>query len=192
MRIIAGKYKGRKLIESSHFKDLRPTSDKNRENLFNILFSSKKIKETNFDIENCDFLDVFAGSGAVAFEALSRGAKSATLIDKNRDHLNLAKENSQILDAQNIEYFTFDLSRKIPSFGKSYNLIFIDPPYDKNLAAISLQNLLDSGWIANNAIIVVEHSDKEKLENISENFEILEERKYKDTVFTFLKKNLIY
>lgn len=188
MRIITGKYRGRKLIESSKFKDLRPTSDKNRENLFNILFSSKEILSSGFAIENCDFLDAFAGSGAVSFEALSRGARSASLIDKNRDHLNLAKQNAENFGEKNLKYFCFDLSKKIPSADKEYNLIFIDPPYNKNLIQPALQNLLESGWIAHNAIIIIEHSIGEKLENISEEFEVLLVRQYKETVFTFLKK----
>jgi 16S rRNA (guanine966-N2)-methyltransferase len=185
MRIIAGKHRGRKLLESKDFKELRPTSDKNRENLFNILLSSKKFQELDFEIENCDFLDVFAGSGAVALEALSRGAKSASLIDKNRDHLELAKQNAQNFGENGLEYYCFDLSKSIFKNNHQFNLVFIDPPYNKNLALISLKNLVDASWIAKDAIIMVEHFFAENLQNLPENVQFLEERKYKETIFSF-------
>ena len=96
MRIIAGKYRGRKLTESLHLKDLRPTTDTNRENLFNILYSSKELKQIGFELTNCNLLDVFCGTAAISFEALSRNAQSATLIDTNRQHLAIAKSNADL------------------------------------------------------------------------------------------------
>ncbi len=186
MRIIAGKHRGRKLLESKHFKkDLRPTSDKNRENLFNVLFSSKKIKEIGFEITDSNFLDVFSGSGAVALEALSRGAKSAALVDKNRDHLDLSKENFELLGEKNVEFFCVDVTKSVFKNNRQYNLIFIDPPYYKNLAAKALLNLTESGWIADNSLIIIEHSLDENLDEIKQKFELLEERKYKDMMFSF-------
>jgi len=192
MRIIAGKYRGRKLVEARHLKELRPTTDANRESLFNILSSSKIIKETGFELQNCDFLDAFCGSGAVSFEALSRGVKSATLIDKNRDHLEIAKENALILKETNLEYFYFDLTRKSPKAKKEHTLIFIDPPYSKNLAAAAFENLLNTGWIANNSLIVIEHSFLENLQPVADKLELLEQRKYKDTIFSFYKLRLAF
>ncbi len=192
MRVIAGKYRGRKLVDSSHLKELRPTTDSNRENLFNILSSSRIIKESGFDLQDCDILDVFCGTGAVSFEALSRGAKSATLIDKNRDHLEIAKNNAAILKENNVEYFCSDLSRLLPKPKKQYDLIFIDPPYSKNLAAIAFKNLIKSGWIANNALIIIEHSFSENLQEIETELELLEQRKYKETIFSFFKIKLAF
>ena len=185
MRIIAGKHRGRKLLEGKDFRGLRPTSDKNRENLFNILLSSPKIKQAGFEISNCNFLDVFSGTGAVALEALSRGFKSASLVDNNRDHLNLAKDNAEILGENNLEYFCIDVSRSIFKNHQQYNLIFIDPPYNKNLAAIATQNLLNAGWISDKAFIVIEHFIGEKLDLTDHRLRLLEQRKYKDTVFSF-------
>jgi 16S rRNA (guanine966-N2)-methyltransferase len=188
MRIITGKHKGRKLTEAKHLKDLRPTTDSNRESLFNILTSSKIIKETGFELQDCDLLDAFCGTGAVSFEALSRGIKSATLIDKNRDHLEIAQDNATILKENNLEYFCFDLTRKNPKAKKEHTLIFIDPPYSKNLAAPAFENLLNTGWIANNALIIIEHSFQENLQPIAEKLKLLEQRKYKETIFSFYKQ----
>ncbi|MBM5782994.1 MAG: methyltransferase domain-containing protein, partial [Pelagibacterales bacterium] len=101
MRIVAGKFRGKNLVKSDHLKDLRPTTDKNREALFNILSSGKNIKELGFKILNSNVLDVCCGTGAVAFEALSRGANSAFLIDKNQTHLKIVKENILNLGLQN-------------------------------------------------------------------------------------------
>jgi 16S rRNA (guanine966-N2)-methyltransferase len=187
MRIIAGKYRGRKLIDTKHLKDLRPTTDANRENLFNIILSSKNIKEIGFELKNCNVLDVFCGTGAISFEAISRGARSATLIDKNRLHLENAQENAKILKESNLEYLCLDLSHKMPKAKQQFNLIFIDPPYSKNLAAIAVQNLIDSGWIENQALIIIEHSSLENLQPLERKLEQLEQRRYKETFFTFLK-----
>ncbi len=173
------------MLECKAFRDMRPTSDKNRENLFNILFSSKQIKETGFKIENCNFLDVFSGSGAVALEALSRGIKSASLIDNNREHLALAKANAEMIGELNLEYFCADVSKAIFKNHHQYNLIFIDPPYRKNLAAIAVQNLMKAGWIANNALIIIEHSLDENLDSLEPKLQLLERRQYKDMCFGF-------
>jgi 16S rRNA (guanine966-N2)-methyltransferase len=192
MSIITGKHRGRKLLECKDFRTLRPTSDKNRENLFNVLFSSGKIRQTGFEIDNCNFLDVFCGSGAVALEAISRGTKSASLIDNNRDHLDLAKANAELLKENDLEFFCFDATKPIFKNRQQYNLIFIDPPYYKNLAAIAAINLLNAGWIADNALIIIEHFLDENLESLTEKFELLEQRKYKETIFSFYKNKACF
>lgn len=192
MRIIAGKYRGKKLVDAKHLNNLRPTTDSNRENLFNILSSSKLIKETGLELQNCNLLDAFCGTGAISFEALSRGAKSATLIENNGEHLNLAKENAAILKESNLKYFCFDLSKSIPLSKKQHNLIFIDPPYSKNLALIAVENLVKSGWVADNALIIIEHSFSENLQPTQNKLFFLQQRKYKDTIFSFYKIKLAF
>ena len=187
MRIIAGKHRGRKLIDCSHLKGLRPTTDANRENLFNIILSSKKIAAIGFDINEANVLDVFSGSGAVSLEALSRGAKFATLIDNNRYHLEIAEENAELLK-ENLECFCFDISRSIFKTTKKYNLIFIDPPYSKNLVNIALKNLNSSNCIQKNALVIIEHHQNELLDIDENEFLNLEVKKYKETVFSFFVK----
>lgn len=155
MRIVAGKFRGKNLAKSDHLKSLRPTTDKNREALFNILSSAKFIKEIGFRIDDAAVLDVCCGSGAVAFEALSRGAKSVFLIDNFRAHLDLAKKNSEILNVQNeIEILCADV-KNLPKNEKFFDLVFIDPPYAEDYSAI-IKNLLEQNWIQKKSLIVVE------------------------------------
>jgi len=186
MRIIGGKYRGRKLVEAKHLKDLRPTTDANRENLFNILFSSKTIKNTGFELQNCNLLDVFCGTGAISFEAISRGAKSATLIDNNQKHLEIAQTNGSFLKESHLEYFYFDVTKPIKKTAKQHNLVFIDPPYSKNLASISFKNLVNAGWIDQTALIIIEHCPMENLQPLETKLRLLEQRKYGETIFSFL------
>lgn len=185
MRIISGKYRGRILVDCSKLKDLRPTTDRNRESLFNILNSSKILKEINFDLSNANLLDLFCGSGAVSFEALSRGIKSATLIDNNAKHLQIAKQNSEILKETNVNFFQNDLSKPLFTSNKKYNFIFIDPPYSQDLIHKTLDNLVASKWMEDGALIVIEHA-KEELIKFNERFELLDQRQYGISIFTFL------
>ncbi len=188
MRIISGKYKAKKLADCKHLKDLRPTTDSNRENLFNILQFSKKInnwQKTDFKLSNYNFLDVFCGSGAVSFEALSRGVISATLVDFNKDHLTLAKENAKILNENNINFLCLDLSKKVIAAQKKYNLIFIDPPYSKNIAQVAINNLIEAGWIEKNALVIIEHCLNENLKDLNKELQPIEQRQYKQTTFSF-------
>ena len=196
MRIIAGKYKGRKLLDSSKLKELRPTTDSNRESLFNILSSAKFLREIDFDLKNCQILDLFSGSGAVSFEALSRGAKSTTLIDKSFEHITLSKKNAEILGEEaNCQFITFDLTKPLNHLfdsDKIFDLIFIDPPYGQNLINKILGNLSQSNFLQKNItvgknVIVVERTSKEEIDpQILGNFTLLGEKKYSKTIFTFL------
>ena len=188
MRIVAGKFRGRKLLDSSHLKALRPTTDANRESLFNILSSAKFIKEIGFEIHNCQIIDVCCGSGAVAFEALSRGVEFATLIDNSKAHLDLARDNAKLLQVENQCNFLFgdikNISQKSEE-NKLRSIIFIDPPYDEDYQMI-LDNLIKNNWIKQNDLLVVEATKNSKL-NFDSNFlRILETRNYGITSFSFL------
>lgn len=189
MRIISGKYRGRKLSDSSKLRSLRPTTDSNRENIFNIFASSKKLEEISFKLEQSEVLDVFCGTGSISFEAISRGAKRATLIDNNRDHLELAKSNANLLAITNIKFIQIDILKPIPkNYDENYNLIYIDPPYSQNMAQKSLENLNQSGWIKNNALITIERSSDEKISFSEQEFKIIDQRRYGRTIFDFLLK----
>lgn len=185
MRIITGKHKGRKLLDCYKLKDLRPTTDRNREGLFNILSSGAFLE--NFDLRKCDLLDVFSGSGSISFEALSRGLRSATLIDINPDHIELSKNNAKILgEERNCQFINFDLSKPIFQSNQSYNLIFIDPPYHKNLIEGALSNLIKGNFITKDALIIIEYSvyDEVDLSKIKE-LNLIAEKKYSKTIFNF-------
>ena len=189
MRIISGKYKNRKLLDCKKLKDLRPTTDKNRESLFNILNSAKFLQDINFDLTKSDLLDVFSGSGSISFEALSRGVRSVTLIDKNREHLELSKQNAKILNEEaKCNFIIFDLSKPIFKSDRNYNLIFIDPPYASNLILSSIKNLITANFIKKKAIIIIEHSTHEEINPKElEDLKFLAERRYSKTIFSFFQ-----
>ena len=188
MRIIAGKDRGRKLFDCSKLKSLRPTTDSNRESLFNILGSSKALREIDFELDGVDVLDVFCGSGAISFEALSRGARSATLIDNNYTHLQIAKENAAILKSQNIDFVQMDALKITPFSKRKYGFIFIDPPYGKDMEIKTLEGLNNVQLIKDKALIVIECSRESELDARLdlEKFILLDKRKYGISVFYFL------
>ncbi len=185
MRIISGKFRGRKLFDSKALKTLRPTTDMAREALFNILFSARFLKEINFSFDNCNFLDVCAGSGAVAFEALSRGAKSAVLIENNFAHLDLIKKNSEILKVENDVKISRLDATKLPQNSEFFDVVFIDPPYEDTYLPI-VESLIKNSWIQKNSLIVIEFKTKNKeiskIEDLLKTFEI---RSYGSTSFGF-------
>lgn len=183
MRIVAGKFRGKNLAKSDHLKSLRPTTDKNREALFNILSSAKFIKEIGFKIDGATVLDVCCGSGAVAFEALSRGAKSVFLIDNFKAHLDLAKKNSELLKVENEVKIFFADVKNLPKTEKFFDLIFIDPPYAEDYSAI-IKNLLEKNWIQKKSLVVVEF--KTSMEDfVSPPLQVLDLRHYGKTSFAF-------
>lgn len=182
MRIISGELKGRKLIDSSHLKDLRPTTDRNREALFNILNSAKSLREIAFSIEDLSVLDICCGTGAVAFEALSRGAKNALLIDKNFKHLEVAKENAKNLALENKTEFLLTDVEKLALAKKTYDLIYIDPPYSIDAKNI-VKNLLERNWVHEKSLIIIESAKEINYEECG--LRMLDSRKYGISRFQF-------
>lgn len=195
MRIISGKFKGKKILSDLKSKDLRPTTDFNRENLFNILSSPKFIEKFNFNIQDSSIIDLCCGTGAVGFEFLSRGAKKAIFVDSNFRHLEIAKKNAQNFDLKNAVFFAeIDVknSKILTKFlekQNDFNAIFIDPPYQENYEII-LDNIKNcaTGFLEN-ALIIVEFSSGNKISNyFIDNFEIVEIKKYGKISFAFLAK----
>lgn len=184
MRIVAGKLKGKKLTDSSHLKGLRPTTDKNREALFNILSSAKFIREINFSLEGVNILDLCCGTGAVAFEAISRGAEAALLIDKNSQHLEIAKKNAKILQVENQIKFLLCDAEKLPNATKTYELIYIDPPYAHNASQL-IKNLIEKNWLDKNSLIAIETAE---INFDADDLQLLDQRRYGKTHFSFYQK----
>lgn len=133
LRIIGGKWRSRQLTFPSNVDGLRPTADRIRETIFNWLQS---------DIINRVCLDVFSGSGALGLEALSRGAKSCTFIEKSRPAYLQLQKNLKLLDAQNANCLFGDALKILESHAESYDLIFLDPPFKQQLLPAML-NLID-------------------------------------------------
>jgi len=168
LRIVGGKYRGKKLF-SPLTDDVRPSSDRLRESLFNILYSKLKA------FDNLSFLDVFAGTGAMGLEALSRGFSPVGLIDKDTTSV---LKNTALFDkeANNLHLIKADVAR-LPVSKIKYDVIFSDAPYDKGLNELALQNLSQSGFIKDGALCIVETRFNETLA-LSSNFKIVDERRY--------------
>lgn len=186
MRIVAGEFRGRKLADSNHLKDLRPTTDHNRETLFNILNSGKFIKEIGFEISESKVLDVCCGSGAVAFEALSRGANSVVLIEKNSAHLEIAKENSKIFKVEDKTQALLLDAKSLPQNKDFFDLVFIDPPYDEDYEVI-LNNLVEKEWIKKGSLVVIEFKKTNEPNFSNKNLQLLDLRRYGKSCFAFLQ-----
>ncbi len=152
MRIIAGTLKGRALLAPKSTA-IRPTSDRLRETLFNVL--SHRYADS---IENANVLDLFAGSGSLAFEALSRGARFACLVDNGIEARGLLRANVEALGLGGV---TRILKRDACKLGnvspfEPFSLVFMDPPYGKGLCEQALNSGHEGGWFANNALFMLE------------------------------------
>lgn len=177
MRVVAGKYRGRPIYYDLDSKGIRPTKDMVRQGLFNAL---------SFDVKGRVALDLFAGTGALAIEALSRGASFATLVDKNRNALDLIKQNTSYIE-EKYEIVNSDFKNfLLKDTTYKYDLIFLDPPYVFDVLEV-YKELKSSSLIGEKAIFVLE-SDK-PLNIIEENCKI-KTYKYGITYITIIWSNL--
>ena len=171
MRIVAGTYGGRRL-EVPKGRDIRPTSDKVRGAIFNALTSRGMVQSARV-------LDCFCGTGALGLEALSRGASHCTFVDSAPESLKLTKINAAALDAKAADFILKDAG-KLPPAPQGYTLLFLDPPYNKDLILPTLAHLDKQGWIAPGAMIVIE-AEKNFTAALPAPFTLLDERTYGDT-----------
>ena len=151
MRIVAGKHRSRKLL-APETAEIRPTSDKVRQALFNMLNSRAAVVDAVV-------LDAFCGTGALALEALSQGAARAILIDKNKSSLDLARKNAQVLrEAEACQFLLRDAAKAGPRPDDlpHADLVFLDPPYRMDLVQQAVQALKNNNWLAADALIVAE------------------------------------
>lgn len=147
VRVISGKWRGRKL-PVFNAEGLRPTPDRVKETLFNWLMQH---------IDGATVLDCFAGSGSLAIEALSRHAKFASLIERDRSLANHLSQNLQRLNGANAEVINQDcLAFLAKTATKRYDIVFIDPPFHKDFAQTCCQALENKGWLADAAFIYLE------------------------------------
>ncbi len=160
MRVIGGKYRGKKIVTPSH-QGTRPTSDRARETIFNILlhnpaFGSKVLIDKGV-------LDVFAGTGALGLESLSRGAKSVTFIENDKAALSILYENVEDFGLSRICVLEQDAAHLPMAPVTPFDLIFLDPPYHQNLVLPALTQLVAQGWLSADAVIVIEIAKNESL-----------------------------
>ena len=194
LRIISGIAKGIKLATPpGKSQSIRPTSDRSREALFSIL--GKKVAHSRI-------LDLFSGTGALGLEALSRGGESAIFVDNSPTALNLLKTNIQIFsnslvaegDLPITKIVRCDLSRGLGPLAKYlegettlFDIIFLDPPYDKGLSLQTLNQLDNDCYLAEDGIIIAEERSKIQLPERFKNLKLIDNRKYGETGFWFYK-----
>ena len=187
MRIISGKYSGRKIITPKG-KETRPTTDRFKETLFNIIENSLKI-----DLKEKNILDLFAGSGSLGLEAISRGAKSCVFIDKSSKAIKVIEYNINNLGLSSYDCINIDVS-KIRKFKKDVedkiDIIFSDPPYSKtDINEIAISNLVKNSWIRRNSYLFLETSIRRPIKDIKD-FQIIDDRKIGDSLLiTYLYSN---
>ena len=146
MRVISGTARGRKLKEPAGF-DIRPTSDMVKESVFNII---------QFDIEGRRVLDLFAGTGQLGIEALSRGAGSAVFVDSKPEAAKLIRHNLELCGFSDTASVYVRDALKYLRGCEPFDLIFIDPPYDSALAGLSVQKIIEFDKLVTNGIIMCE------------------------------------
>ncbi|WP_088345971.1 MULTISPECIES: 16S rRNA (guanine(966)-N(2))-methyltransferase RsmD [Rhodomicrobium] len=182
MRIVAGRFRGMALAAPKS-NDIRPTSDRVRESIFNILAHGIEGAE----IEGARVLDLFAGTGALGLEALSRGAAYVHFVEDNSTARGLIRQNIETVGAMGETKIYRRDATKLGGRGnlRPFDLIFADPPYGKRLAEPALASALADGWAAPGAIAVVEeHADAEFAP--PPGFSLLDRRVYGDTAVFFL------
>ena len=188
MRIIAGTFRGRRLAtvgKTDSSTHLRPTTDRVRENLFNLL-SSGRIGNRLADAR---VLDLFTGTGALAFEALSRGASSIWMVDNGAKSAALVQKNITLFPTEAEVIFKKFAATRLPKCPvEAFDLIFLDPPYSKGLGEIALQIALERGWIAPAACIVWEEASPMA---VPSGLTLLDQRKYGDTHVTILQRTVL-
>ena len=185
MRIVGGRLRGLALTDvraGDARAHLRPTSDRVRESIFNLLINGRLDGGPN-PVTGARVLDLFAGTGALGLEALSRGATHATLVDDGKPALAIIKRNLEItrLCATVLRQNAAQLP---PNTAAPYSLIFLDPPYGKSLGEAALASAARGNWLAPGAVVVWEEST---VITAPPGFAPLDQRKYGDTTITILR-----
>src|SRR4029450_8478521 len=158
MRVVAGKHRGRK-IAAPEGHDVRPTSDRAREALFNILEHGQFAEDGTSALIDARVLDVFAGSGALGLEALSRGAAQLTCIENSATARSALRANAKTLgETARVTVVQADATKPPTPAGPPCRLVLMDPPYRSGLAAPALAALAERGWLAAGALCVGEVS----------------------------------
>lgn len=181
MRVISGKAKGRRLVAPKGGA-IRPTADRIKESLFNILprdFSGMKI------------LELFAGTGNISIEALSRGAESALLVDASERSARIIRENLRRLElTDRAQMWVMPVRRALNAVGRQgskFDVIFLDPPYDQKLVGRSLELIASVDPVYPTGLVVAEHSVRETLKTSYGSLSLNDQRRYGDTLLSFFR-----
>ena len=186
MRIISGKARGKKL-KSPKNNDIRPTLDRVKESLFNIISSS---------VRDSVFLDLFCGSAAIGLEALSRGAKMVYFIDNNEESLNLAKENIESCNFDKDNYsmkkmdaFSFISKSSVENI--KFDIIYIDPPYGFEKLELLLQEISGSDIMGYGSLLIAETDKNDEVPAEIDGLKVIDQRIYSITKLTFYERTKI-
>ena len=180
MKVISGKYKGRKLL-GHNIDGTRPTMDRVKESLFAMIQDK---------IVDSIVLDLFAGSGALAIEALSMGSKFAYLNEKNIKAYNTIKNNMNSIGIENYKLFKYDYKLALEKYYNEnikFNIIFLDPPYESKYIENSINLITEYDLLEKDGIIVVESSSLDKIV-YSTDYIVVKQKKYQDKLVVILKK----
>ncbi|WP_425073850.1 16S rRNA (guanine(966)-N(2))-methyltransferase RsmD [Sagittula sp. S175] len=187
MRIIAGDWRGRRLAnvgKGDPGAHLRPTTDRVRESLFSMLSGGRFDGPEGDPFDGARVLDLFAGTGALGLEALSRGADHCTFVESGRIGAGLIRENLDLLNGHDYATLLTCDATRLPPAPEPASLVFLDPPYGKSLGTKALTSALSQGWLARNALIVWEESAPQQP---PAGFTLLNSRRYGDTHVTLLR-----
>ncbi len=154
IRIVGGAWRGRKISVADN-ATLRPTPDRVRETLFNWL---KPV------IDGKDCLDLFAGSGVLGFEALSRGARHVTMVEQDRETVAMLFKQAEILSADNIEIICSEANKFLAGSTKKFDIVFLDPPFTGNLLHKTCESLLNKGHLHSDSLVYVESESELTIE----------------------------
>jgi 16S rRNA (guanine966-N2)-methyltransferase len=184
MRIIAGTHRGRNIISPTG-PGIRPTSSKMRAAMFDILISNGYLTQDETKV-----VDLCCGTGALGLEALSRGVKSVVFIDASKEHLNLARQNIYTLGEEKKSTVLRSDAMKLRNANEKFDLVFIDPPYNKGVSDKALITLSNKGWLSDDAIIVVEMDAREELKFDVDVFKEITTRPYGNSKFIILRHKI--
>ncbi|MEM7224419.1 MAG: 16S rRNA (guanine(966)-N(2))-methyltransferase RsmD [Pseudomonadota bacterium] len=181
MRIVAGRYRGRRLAAPPGF-DVRPTGERTREALFDVLSRGRDGAQA---LTGLRVLDAFAGSGALGLEALSRGAVQVSFMESQAVALAVLRDNVRHLEAEAAcQVFKADVLRP-PKASEPVDLVLMDPPYNQGMAEPGLRALVSAGWIAPGTRVIVELMAKEPFDP-PDGFTVTDQRKYGKARLVFL------
>lgn len=184
MRVIAGDHKGRRLAAPSG-SSTRPTADRIKESIFNILART---------VEKKRVLDLFAGTGALGIEALSRGACFAVFVDRQKAALDAIRQNIQTLKlTDRARIVNWDIRRNFDFLSSDtipFDLVFMDPPYETNALIPVLSAMAGCECLSGQARIVIEHSIRERLEPLPGSLALVDQRRFGKTLVSFVNPML--
>jgi len=176
MRVIGGKFKGKKLLEPKD-KQTRPLKDLTKESIFNIINHSNKF---SIDIKEAYVLDLFSGVGSFGIECLSQGASHVTFVEKYEGVLPILKKNINNLKSEiNYKIIESDILNKFKfkSLELRYNIIFLDPPYKEKALEKILNTIIENKILKKNGIIII-HRHKKEIDEFPKNFQLIDQKKY--------------